>query len=173
MSVKLFPKHRVESVLELTPDLLAEWRLASLLLDVDSTLKRYSETDVSSEIQKWLESLKDFGFFLCLLSNGKEGRIARFAQRVGLPYIALAMKPFPHGCRKAVKTFQLRPEKTAMVGDQVFADVLAGNLAGLTTILVTPIHPEEEPWFTRLKRPLEKFVLRFDRRTRSEKEVQP
>ena len=39
-----------------------------------------------------------------------------------------------------------------MVGDQLFADILAGRLAGLTTFLVEPIHPEEEPWFTRLKR---------------------
>ena len=47
-----------------------------------------------------------------------------------------------------------------MVGDQVFADILAGRLAGLKTILVDPIHPEEEPWFTRLKRPPERWVLR-------------
>jgi predicted HAD superfamily phosphohydrolase YqeG len=52
------------------------------------------------------------------------------------------------------------PASTALVGDQVFADVLAGRLAGLKTILVEPIHPEEEPWYTRLKRPPERWVLR-------------
>ena len=38
-----------------------------------------------------------------------------------------------------------------VVGDQIFADILAGNLAGVFTILVTPIKPEQEHWFTRIK----------------------
>ncbi len=46
-----------------------------------------------------------------------------------------------------------------MVGDQLFADVVSGRLAGLACILVRPIHPEQEPWFTRMKRPLERFLL--------------
>ena len=46
-----------------------------------------------------------------------------------------------------------------MVGDQLFADILAGNLARVRTILVRAIHPEEEPWFTRLKRGPERWIL--------------
>jgi predicted HAD superfamily phosphohydrolase YqeG len=46
-----------------------------------------------------------------------------------------------------------------MVGDQVFADVVAGRLAGLRTILVRPTSPDE-PWFTQLKRPFERQLLR-------------
>jgi hypothetical protein len=41
-----------------------------------------------------------------------------------------------------------------------FADVLAGRLAGLFTILVTPLG-HHEPWFTRVKRPFERQVLRW------------
>jgi len=54
---------------------------------------------------------------------------------------------------------ELRPEQTAIVGDQLFADVLAGRLAGLFTILVRPTSPSEPLW-TRVKRPLERRVLR-------------
>ncbi len=49
--------------------------------------------------------------------------------------------------------------RTAIVGDQLFADIMAGRLAGLTCILVRPIHPEQERWFTRIKRPLERILL--------------
>ncbi len=157
---KLFPTYRVDSVLEITPSRLADWRIASLLLDVDCTLKRYSENELAPETFHWLETLQNAGIFLVLLSNGKKGRIGRFAEKYRLPFIAQAMKPLPNGCRRAVRQFRLDPASTAIVGDQIFADILAGNLAGLTTILVTPIHPEEEPWFTRLKRPLEKRILR-------------
>ena len=70
--------------------------------------------------------------------------------------------PFPTvGCRAAVRKMGFRPQRTAMVGDQLFADVMAGRLAGLRSILVRPIHPEEEPWFTRLKRRPERLLLRW------------
>ena len=62
-------------------------------------------------------------------------------------------------CWSAVKKLDAPPSQTAIVGDQVFADVMAGRVAGVRTILVDPIHPEEEPWFTRLKRWPERVVL--------------
>ena len=74
--------------------------------------------------------------------------------------MARALKPFPFRLRRAVRRMGFLPEQTAMVGDQLFADVMAGRLAGLRTILVSPIHPEDEPWFTRLKRPAERLLLR-------------
>ena len=54
----------------------------------------------------------------------------------------------------------LRPSQTAIVGDQLFADVLAARMAGIRSILVEPIHPEEEPWFTLVKRRPERWLLR-------------
>ena len=71
----------------------------------------------------------------------------------------------PRGCRRAMKEFNFKPEETALVGDQIFADVMAGRLCGLRTFKVAPISPEEEHWFTRIKRPFENVVLRsFKRR---------
>jgi hypothetical protein len=86
-------------------------------------------------------------------------RIQRFAERLGLPCVAKALKPLPWGVRSAMRLLQAAPAQTAMVGDQLFADVMAGRLAGVRTILVRPLHPEEEPWFTRLKRLPERIVL--------------
>jgi predicted HAD superfamily phosphohydrolase YqeG len=76
-----------------------------------------------------------------------------------LPVVCQACKPLPFGCRAAVRRIGAERCRTAMVGDQLFADILAGRLAGLTCILVRPIHPEQEHWFTRMKRPLERFFL--------------
>ena len=58
-----------------------------------------------------------------------------------------------------METIHSLPLETAIVGDQIFADVMAGRLAGIRAILVDPIHPEEEPWFTRLKCLPERAVL--------------
>ena len=156
----LQPNLILNSVQDITPELLQTHNLRSLLLDVDSTLKRYRATEISPETIRWIESLKEADIQFCLLSNGRKYRIRPIAEQIDIPFIAPAMKPTPFGCQAAIKTMGFDPTSTAIVGDQVFADILAGKLAKIFTILITPIHPEEERWYTRIKRPAEKWVLR-------------
>lgn len=156
----LAPHIQVESVLDLDVDRLGQLGLNALLLDVDCTLKSYSAESVSAEVAAWLEGLRAAGIGLCLVSNGLGRRVRRFADRLDLPFVARAAKPLPFGCLAALREMRFDRRRTAMVGDQLFADVMAGRLAGMASILVRPIHPEEEPWFTRVKRPLERFLLR-------------
>jgi HAD superfamily phosphatase (TIGR01668 family) len=153
------PDLYLNHVLELEPRHLRSIGVEGLLLDLDGTLKDYRAKTISTAILEWAADLKRDGFRLCLLSNGKTRRIERFAQDLGVPFVAKAFKPFPWGCWKALKVLGLDRSRVAIVGDQVFADILAGHLAGLVTVLVRPSH-SEEPWFTRLKRPFERTVLR-------------
>ena len=155
----LTPHHRVHSVLELTPERLRQWGLCALLLDVDCTLTRYRRGEPAPEVAAWIEELRTAGVGLCLVSNGMGHRIRRFAERLHLPCVAKAMKPLPWGVWSALRKLRAAPSQTAIVGDQLFADVMAGRLAGVCSILVEPIHPEEEPWYTRLKRLPERLIL--------------
>lgn len=154
------PDLRLQSVLELDPPRLGQMGLDALLLDVDCTLKSYRAERPAPEVVEWLDRVRSAGVRLCLVSNGRGARIRGLAESLRLPLISTACKPLPCGCRRAIRRLGLDPRRTAMVGDQLFADVMAGRLAGLTCVLVRPIRPEEEPWFTRLKRPLERFLLR-------------
>ena len=156
----LFPSLAVSSVLDLTTDRLHELRVDTLLLDVDCTLKEYEKQEPDWEIIQWLDSLKNAGFKLCLLSNGVGKRIKPLANSLGLPCVFKACKPMPGGVRRGLTILGAPPEKAVVVGDQIFADILAGNLAKVFTILVAPIKPEQEHWFTRIKRPWEKIVLK-------------
>ena len=157
----LTPHYRVESVLDLTVPWLRAAGIDAVLLDVDCTLKSYRDEEVAPEVKAWLAELQASGIRISLVSNGRGGRIGRLAATLGLPFVPKALKPLPFGCRRAVRQESLDARRTAMVGDQIFADVPAGRLAGLISILVRPIRPEEEPWFTQLKRPLEKLMLRW------------
>lgn len=160
-----YPHYLIGSVVELTPDRLRFLDVENLLLDVDCTLKCYANQEPTAEINTWLSDIKSEGFRLCLLSNGIGKRISEFAEFVDLPYIAKACKPFPQGCLRALKEQRFEPSKTIVVGDQIFADIMAGRLAKIRTVLVTPISPEQEHWFTRIKRPFEKVVrASFDRK---------
>ena len=154
------PHLHVAAVQELTLERLRTMGIDALLLDADCTLKRYSCERCVPEAAAWLADVKAGGIGLCLVSNGWSDRIKRFAENVGLPFVARSLKPLPWGCRKALRKMGFDPAHTAMVGDQLFADVMAGRLSGITTILVDPIHPEEEPWFTRLKRRPERYLVR-------------
>jgi len=155
----LVPHYQIGSVLELTPERLRRWQLEALLLDVDCTLKRYRAPMPSPEVAAWLHGLRAAGVGLCLVSNGGAGRIGPLAESLDIPYVAKALKPLPFGLRRAARRLGFPLAHTAMVGDQLFADVLAARWAGLISILVRPMHPEEEPWFTRIKRPLERIFL--------------
>ena len=60
----------------------------------------------------------------------------------------------------------LTKEEVLFVGDQLFTDILCGNLCGCVTILVEP-YAEEGYGLYRIKRPLEKPLLRlYHRRKR-------
>jgi HAD superfamily phosphatase (TIGR01668 family) len=154
----LTPHLQLASVLDLPAGRLRAHGRVGLLLDLDCTLKDYGAAVIGPPVLAWLRSLRGAGLRLCLLSNGKPRRIEPFARELQLPFIAQAFKPLPFGCRAALRLLGLRPEQTAIIGDQLFADVLAGRLARLFTILVRPTSPAE-PWWTRVKRPLERHVL--------------
>lgn len=160
MFKSFIPDFHFETVLEITSEFLNGHNIRNLLLDVDGTLKRYRETEVSPEIRIWLDQRRAEGIGLCILSNGLSGRISHFAKQLEISFIAPALKPSPRGCLRAMAELQFPKEITAIIGDQIFADIWAGRRAGIQTIHVTANHPEEEPFFTRFKRPFEKIVLR-------------
>lgn len=160
MFKSFIPDFHFESVSEITSDFLNQQNIRNLLLDADGTLKRYRETEAAPNIRAWLEQCRAEGIGLCILSNGLSGRISHFAKQLEIPFFAPALKPSSRGCLRAMAEMQFQKENTAIIGDQIFADIWAGRRAKIRTIHVTPNHPEDEPFFTRFKRPFETFVLR-------------
>jgi len=158
----LFPDHRFDSITQIHRKWLREQSIYTMLLDVDCTLKYYRSKTLLPEVAAWLNRKQGQGFHFCLFSNGRKGRISRLADELGLPFYAPAFKPFPSGCRKVMRSLYIDPRYTALIGDQVFTDIAAANLAGIRSILVKPLRPYEEPLFTQIKRPFEKLVLYFD-----------
>ena len=168
----LFPNHRFDSITQIHRKWLKEQEIYSILLDVDCTLKYYSSEMLLPEIATWLNRKRDQGFEFCLLSNGRQRRIKKLADKLDLPFLAPAYKPFPSGCRRAMKLHYMDPDYTALIGDQIFADVMAANLAGIRSILVKPLCPQEEPFFARVKRPFERIVLNLYEKKMSDSSTQ-
>ncbi|MBM3274686.1 MAG: HAD hydrolase-like protein, partial [Candidatus Sericytochromatia bacterium] len=60
---------------------------------------------------------------------------------------------------KALKLVNLGPHEVAVVGDQLFTDVLGGRRLGAYTILVRPVSNTERRWARRLMRSAEGAFL--------------
>jgi HAD superfamily phosphatase (TIGR01668 family) len=155
----LYPKMYVSSVSEIQPVLLKELGIKAVLLDLDNTIVRRDAFHFTPAVSNWLSELRSLGLELCIVSNNSRGRVGSIAGLMDLPAVPRAVKPFVSSFRRALKLTGTLPGETALVGDQIFTDILGGNLTGLYTILVVPMKGKEF-WGTRLfNRPLEKIVL--------------
>lgn len=152
------PDVQVESVHEVTPELLAELGVRGLLVDLDDTLIASDADDLSPDAEAWFLGLKGAGLELAILSNGERGRVRQLSERLGVPAFALVGKPFWFAFRRGLAALGTERSATAMVGDQLFTDVLGANCAGLTSILVRPLTPGKLP-HTRAARRIERMIL--------------
>jgi HAD superfamily phosphatase (TIGR01668 family) len=158
--LRLFTPHlQLDSVLEIQPDTIHALGLEGLLLDLDCTLKDYHSNIFRPEVIEWVELMRREQVRMCLLTNGRPHRVEPLAEKLGIMCVSFAAKPLPRGIHAALIKLDLDRSRVAMVGDQIFADVIAGRLAGVFTILVRPT-TDLEPWITHLKRPFERWVLR-------------
>ena len=135
-----------DNIYQITGEALAARGIRLLLADLDNTLAPYGQALPDQRLMDWRAQLADCGVALLVLSNNRqEQRPKIFAQGLGAPYIGHAGKPRPAAFRQAMARMGVEPGQTAIVGDQVFTDVLGGNLAGVTTILVRPIRLAGNP----------------------------
>ncbi|MFN8482196.1 MAG: YqeG family HAD IIIA-type phosphatase [Anaerolineae bacterium] len=149
----------IPSVCDIPLPELAGRGIRGLLFDLDNTLLAHRGDEFEERVTEWLKRAADDGFRLYIISNGPPSRTLRLAEKVGLPAVYHSGKPGVRGLRQALAALALEPKQAAMVGDQIFTDVWAGSRLGLYTVLVTPINADE-PWNVRVKRPLERLVLR-------------
>ena len=140
MPFSFLPRMIFPHLTDVTAEALRARGISFLMLDFDNTIVPYT-TDVPTEkMLAWLETMKTSKVKIAIVSNSKNTRLIRFCETYGLDYIRKAYKPRPKGLRECMARFHFLPEESALVGDQIFTDILAANLAGVTPILVDAIH---------------------------------
>lgn len=154
----LRPDIFVDAVDEVQPDFLKAQGIKALLLDLDDTLVASNATVLTESYRTWLAKLKAKHIPIVIVSNGSPKRVQYWSQELGLPGFALCAKPL-FGFKKALAYLGLEASETAMMGDQLFTDILGAKLVGMKTILVQPLTPGLMP-HTRLLRYIETFMLK-------------
>ncbi|HIZ16033.1 MAG TPA: YqeG family HAD IIIA-type phosphatase [Firmicutes bacterium] len=153
------PDYRFNSILDISPDFLRKNGINALLLDVDNTLAHHFSQIPIDGLETWLERIDKAGIKTMILSNARGSRVEPFAKKIGVDYTPKAMKPLPFKAWKSCSNMQVKSKNTAIIGDQLFTDMLCGTLSGITTILVTPMHEETGRLF-KIKRGLERKILK-------------
>lgn len=146
MPFSLIPDHVYASVYEIDPAELSARGITLLLADLDNTLAKYRQPEPDEALRAWREALSVRGVTLFLLSNSrKPGRAQRFARALDIPYVGRAGKPGISGFRRAMEQTGAAPGQTAMVGDQIFTDILGARRAGVLALLVEPVELAGNP----------------------------
>ncbi len=161
-----YPTLYCRRITDVTVEQLRCLGVDGILLDVDNTLTTHDNPELEPAVTAWLATVKEAGFSMMILSNNRAPRVAPFADKIGLPFHARAKKPLPGGYRAAAAAMGLAPGRCAVIGDQLFTDILGANLAGMPCVLLEPIQPEVEQRFIVFKRRLERVLLRCPRQVR-------
>ena len=153
------PKEYVSSIFDIDYNELWDKGIRGLLFDIDNTLATYDAPAPNQRAEELVHELRESGFSIWIISNGKKERVLSFAKRLSVPAIWKAHKPFPTGIGRIRKHMKLQPDQIAIIGDQLFTDVCAGNMGKIYSILVKPISEERDEWVTKIKHSTEKRVI--------------
>ena len=158
MIEKFYPSFTVDSIKNITAELLDRNNIKGLILDIDNTLVPNHVADADDNAVQWIEGMKTAGFKLCIVSNASKKRVVKFNDRLKLYAVHRALKPGTRAFEKAGRMMDFKNKNIAVVGDQIFTDIYGGNRVGMFTILVKPIDTREGK-LVRLKRIFEKRIL--------------
>ncbi len=160
MLMLMVPDEYVTDVTQIEPKDLEHRGIDAVICDVDNTLVPYGSEEIPSDTLSWFGSLREQGLKIALVSNALSRRVTRVACMLDVPAVPQANKPRRGGYRRALDMLQAEPERTAVIGDQLFTDVIGGNRLGMYTVLVVPLTGNDFVG-TRIVRFVERLVLSY------------
>ena len=159
--IELFrPDIYQKSIYHIDYDKLKESGIKCLLFDLENTLVPFVEKEPNKRLIDLINDLKDMDFKIIIFSNALKGRIKPFKDVLNVDCLARANKPYKKNFLKVIKLFNYDLSEVAIIGDQLYTDILGGNKVGIKTILVNPMS-SDDMFITRfIYRNLEKRIYK-------------
>ncbi len=132
-----------KSIYHIDYDKLLDDGIKCILFDLDNTCAPYKDSEPNKKLIELFETLKDMGFKLVIFSNAPKRRIYPFKKILNVDCLARANKPIKNSFLRVIKLFNYDLSEVAIVGDQLYKDILGGNRVGITTILVNPMSKDD------------------------------
>ena len=164
MLSKLLPYKIFDKFDEISPEYLTSLGVRFLFSDVDNTLAPYEVPEPDDRIRSWLDSLKDAGITVVLVSNNHGDRIELFNRTLGLDAYADCKKPGKKKLGEIMKSVGATTDNSAFLGDQIFTDVLSARNLGIKIALLVPPIKDKTNLFFKSKRLIEKpYVKKYNK----------
>ncbi len=162
------PYRDYHRILDITKEDFEKMGIRGLILDVDNTLTTHDNPVPLENVTDWLSEMQKSGIKMMIVSNNHGERVEPFAKMLGLDFVSEGKKPLSDGFKRAINLMGLSKEQVAVIGDQIFTDILGANLFRIKSILVTPIEPEKKG-FLHFKRIMEKPILQHYNKIKSKR----
>ncbi|WP_414571526.1 YqeG family HAD IIIA-type phosphatase [Nostoc sp. CCY 9925] len=149
ISTYTFPR-KLNTLTDLKIDLLKNVGIKGVILDLDNTIVSEDDRYISPGAEAWIKQAKSQDFKFFLLSNGlRECRAKAWSNRLNIPIINPARKPFPFAFYKALNEMQLEPKQVVVIGDSRHTDILGAWFVGCPSIQVATL-PHPFRWWEKL-----------------------
>lgn len=139
----LTPDCVFDTIFDISPEFLKRRGIRGALIDIDGTVSSHRVKLPSEALCAYVKSLQTAGIQVLFLSNNKRERVGAFSEPMGVEWVSRATKPLMRGFRKGADKLRLPMREIAVIGDQIFTDVLGGNRMGALTCQVQSIDREE------------------------------
>jgi len=159
MVIYLKPDLYYKNIFEVDFSKLKQQGIKGIICDIDNTIVPWHENEIMIDVLNWFNEIKGMSFRVCLVSNGLDRRVKYFSKKLDIPGIGRAIKPRKKAYLIAIAELDINKDKIAVIGDQIFTDILGGNRLGLTTILVDPMN-KKEFITTKFLRIIEKMIFK-------------
>ena len=122
---KYFPTKYVDNILNITSEELIENGIKGVILDLDNTIIDKKGIEVQ-DFENWKDMILKNGIKIVIVTNNfLKKRIEKVTNKYNLEYILFARKPNIKALVKAKEMMEIKDsENIAVIGDQVFTDVL-------------------------------------------------
>lgn len=150
----------------LTPAFLKKRGIKGLILDIDNTIVPYEEKEPGTVALDWFKRMEEAGIRIAFVSNNNSQRVSEFNAVLGYPHYPDSKKPFGKNIRRAMRAMGTNRKNTALMGDQIFTDVLAARMAGLCRTFLVPPIKDRTDFLTQTKRRFERPIIAVYAKTR-------
>ena len=168
-----FPDRYINRITDIDSEFFKDEDIQGVIIDIDNTVIDVKKNLIDGLVE-WNKELKENGIEVVILSNTiDKPKVAKIANLLNVEYFIFGRKPNSGGFLKAKRHLELSVDNIAVIGDQIFTDILGANRVGMLSILVNPLQERNDYFITRWKRPIEENVLARYLKHIKEKEDNP
>lgn len=148
------PKKSYCYSVEILADIDISWLLQcgckAIILDLDNTIISEDDKYLSPGAEEWISKAKFAGLMFFILSNGKRRhRVLYWSNRLDIPALSPAKKPFPQAFKHAISSMRSHREQVFVIGDSFHTDVMGAKIIGCHCIQVATL-PHPARWWEKI-----------------------